>query len=52
MTVVRDRPGTAPPRLHRDTARWAWGLGKPGFESAPFRAFNENLVRDFLAPAR
>jgi phosphonate transport system permease protein len=27
VTVVRDRPGTAPPRLHRDTARWAWGLG-------------------------
>lgn len=28
--------------------RWAWGLGKPGFESAAFRRFNENLFSDFL----
>lgn len=28
--------------------RWAWGLGKPGFESAAFRRFNENLFADFL----
>ncbi|MBV8594357.1 MAG: hypothetical protein JOZ27_08670, partial [Caulobacteraceae bacterium] len=25
--------------------RWAWGLGKAGFTNAPFRRFNENLVR-------
>jgi hypothetical protein len=34
------------------TIRWTWGLGKPGFENAPFRAFNENLIRDFLGPAK
>jgi hypothetical protein len=27
------------------TVRWAWGLGKDGFTNAPFRRFNENLVR-------
>jgi hypothetical protein len=26
------------------TIRWAWGLGKPGFENAPFRAFNRVIV--------
>ena len=24
--------------------RWAWGLSKPGFETAAFRRFNENLL--------
>ena len=28
--------------------RWAWGLGKPGFEREAFRQFNANLVLDFL----
>jgi hypothetical protein len=28
--------------------RWAWGLGKPGFEREPFKRFNENLVWAFL----
>ena len=28
--------------------RWAWGLGKPGFEREDFKKFNENLVLDFL----
>jgi hypothetical protein len=28
--------------------RWAWGLGKPGFESEQFRTFNRNLVLYFL----
>lgn len=28
--------------------RWAWGLGKPGFERAPFKKFNENLVLQLL----
>jgi hypothetical protein len=28
--------------------RWAWGLGKPGFERQPFKKFNENLVLGFL----
>ncbi len=27
------------------SVRWAWGLGKAGFSNAPFRRFNENLVR-------
>ncbi|MGO9544453.1 MAG: N,N-dimethylformamidase beta subunit family domain-containing protein [Rhodomicrobium sp.] len=30
------------------SVRWAWGLGKPGFERAAFKKFNENLVLDFL----
>ncbi|HYM03972.1 MAG TPA: N,N-dimethylformamidase beta subunit family domain-containing protein [Stellaceae bacterium] len=29
--------------------RWAWGLGKPGFERADFKRFNANLVRWLLA---
>lgn len=29
--------------------RWAWGLGRPGFESAPFKRFNRNLVTSVLA---
>jgi hypothetical protein len=29
--------------------RWVWGLGKPGFERAPFKRFNANLVRYFLS---
>lgn len=28
--------------------RWAWGLGKPGFEREDFKRFNANLVLDFL----
>lgn len=28
--------------------RWAWGLGKPGFEREPFKRFNENLVKALL----
>jgi hypothetical protein len=28
--------------------RWAWGLGKPGFEQAASRRFNENLFVHFL----
>lgn len=32
------------------SVRWAWGLGKPGFESENFRTFNRNLVLDFLKP--
>jgi hypothetical protein len=28
--------------------RWAWGLGKPGFEQEKFKAFNRNLLRHFL----
>ncbi|MBO0736597.1 MAG: hypothetical protein J2P48_08515, partial [Alphaproteobacteria bacterium] len=28
--------------------RWAWGLGKPGFERGPFKRFNENLLGAFL----
>ena len=30
--------------------RWAWGLGKPGFEREPFKRFNANVVR-YLLPA-
>lgn len=30
------------------TIRWAWGLGKPGFEREQFKRFNENLFRYFL----
>lgn len=29
--------------------RWAWGLGKPGFEQETFKRFNANLVLDFLS---
>jgi hypothetical protein len=29
--------------------RWSWGLGKAGFESDPFKKFNENLLLDFLS---
>jgi hypothetical protein len=29
--------------------RWAWGLGKPGFEREAFKRFNANLVIDFLS---
>src|SRR5262249_1537488 len=29
--------------------RWAWGLGKPGFEREPFKRFNANLVKYLLA---
>ena len=29
--------------------RWAWGLGKEGFVNAPFKRFNENLVRALSA---
>jgi hypothetical protein len=29
--------------------RWSWGLGKPGFESDPFKKFNENVLLDFLS---
>ena len=28
--------------------RWAWGLGKPGFERESFRQFNANLMREML----
>jgi len=28
--------------------RWAWGLGKSGFEREGFKRFNENLILDFL----
>jgi hypothetical protein len=28
--------------------RWAWGLGKPGYDSEPFRIFNLNLVLQAL----
>jgi hypothetical protein len=28
--------------------RWAWGLGKPGFERDVFKRFNANLILDFL----
>jgi len=28
--------------------RWAWGLGKPGFEQDAFKRFNANLILDFL----
>ena len=28
--------------------RWAWGLGKPGFEQDGFKRFNANLILDFL----
>jgi hypothetical protein len=28
--------------------RWAWGLGKPGFENEAFKRFNANLALDFL----
>lgn len=28
--------------------RWAWGLGKPGFEQTAFKQFNMNLVLEFL----
>jgi len=28
--------------------RWAWGLGRPGFEQNAFRRFNENLVLALL----
>ena len=28
--------------------RWDWGLGKPGFESEPFKIFNRNLVDAFV----
>jgi hypothetical protein len=31
------------------TTSWCWGLGKDGFESQPFKRFNENLVLAFLA---
>jgi hypothetical protein len=34
------------------TIRWAWGLGKDGFANAPFRRFNENLVRLMSGGAR
>ncbi|HEY2481604.1 MAG TPA: N,N-dimethylformamidase beta subunit family domain-containing protein [Caulobacteraceae bacterium] len=27
------------------SVRWAWGLGKPGFDNPAFTRFNENLVR-------
>lgn len=30
------------------SVRWAWGLGKPGFEQPAFQRFNENLVRIML----
>jgi hypothetical protein len=49
------RPGLAEATYFRSPAgaqvfnagavRWAWGLGKDGFVSAPFQRFNENLVR-------
>ena len=29
--------------------RWAWGLGKEGFVTAPFQRFNDNLVRALSA---
>jgi hypothetical protein len=29
--------------------RWAWGLGKPGFERRDFKRFNKNLVLSLLA---
>ena len=28
--------------------RWAWGLGKPGFESDAFRTFNQNVILHFI----
>jgi hypothetical protein len=31
--------------------RWAWGLGKAGFQSDAFRKFNQNLVLQFLEKA-
>jgi hypothetical protein len=31
--------------------RWAWGLGKPSFESDAFRTFNRNLILNFLGKA-
>jgi hypothetical protein len=56
---VDGRPGKAEAVFFRSPAgakvfssgsiRWAWGLGKPEFESAAFKRFNANLVRDFLA---
>jgi hypothetical protein len=30
------------------TIRWAWGLGKPGYEEASFKLLNRNLIRYFL----
>jgi N,N-dimethylformamidase beta subunit-like protein len=33
------------------SVRWAWGLGKPGFENGAFRRFNENLVRLLILPS-
>ncbi len=55
------KPGVAEATLYRSAAgaevfnagsvRWAWGLGKPGFTNAPFRRFNENLVRRLIRRA-
>lgn len=30
------------------SVRWAWGFGRPGFETEAFRVFNANLFTDFL----
>ena len=58
VTDLDGKPGLAEAVYFRSPAgakvfssgsiRWAWGLGKPGFATAPFQLFNAQLVTDFL----
>jgi hypothetical protein len=46
--AVYFRSGAGAKVFSSGSIRWAWGLGKPGFEREDFKKFNENLVLDFL----